>query len=315
MFSRRQLNWKILIPASAVLVLAFSCVAYAQATNQPVLGTVTGAQSATGAQPSGQTQTQSQPQAATSTGNQANQQPQAAQQTGYVDTPESVKQLVQDSQAAVNANTAKNLGVKFKEHESLSVQGMITLEDADGDLMPPGKAKAVVEEHVPAELCGGCPNPISYDAIVIDKTIYVKLKGLPDLWLQHTMKDEQLVDAVENMDFLQYVTGWKNYGIETQNGARVYHVKLTYDANALFTGLKENVQNLVTPNVANQIDNLRSSILDEDIWINADNLLVSSVVSHIRNDDLMIQGEDAFFFWNWGEKVDISPPANSVPIS
>ena len=49
-------------------------------------------------------------------------------------------------------------------------------------------------------------------------------------------------------------------------------------------------------------------MLEDDIWIGADNLLVYQETSHIRNDDLYISSDDMYMFWNWGEKVNITAP-------
>ena len=49
-------------------------------------------------------------------------------------------------------------------------------------------------------------------------------------------------------------------------------------------------------------------MLEDDIWIGADNLLVYQETPHIRNDDLYISSDDMYMFWNWGEKVNITAP-------
>lgn len=287
----RNINWRLILPIAAVILFTVSCAAVAQVTQTAPAG-------AAGTTP---TTTQTQPAPA------AGAPKPPAQQTGYVDTPDSVKKLVQDSQAAMKKYADAGTGVHFSDNRTLSLKHMSLLSEADGDMMP-GKAKYSGELRLPKELVPcGCPNPVLYDAVVVNSMFYTKPHG--GQWHSISTQDlSDLNDDVESTDFLQYVNSWKNLGIETQNGNRVYHVRLGYDANALYGKLEQELKPNVDQSTRDGMDKLKTSVLEDDIWIDADNLLIYQETSHIRNDDLYISGDDMYMFWNWGEKVNITAP-------
>ena len=287
----RNINWRLILPIAAVILFTVSCAAVAQVTQTAPAG-------AAGTTP---TTTQTQPAPA------AGAPKPPAQQPGYVDTPDSVKKLVQDSQAATKKYADGGMGVHFSENMTLSFKNMTLLSEADGDLMP-GKVKFSGELRLPRELVPcGCPNPLLYDAVVTDGMFYLKPHG--GHWKSHSVEDiSNLDDNVEKMDFLQFVTTWKNLGIETQNGNRVYHVRLDFDAKAVYGKLEQHLKANADKATRDGMDKLKTSVLEDDIWIGADNLLIYQETSHIRNDDLYISGDDMYMFWNWGEKVNITAP-------
>ena len=300
MYYFRNINWRLVLPIAAVMLFTASCAAVAQVTKTASSATAPTATTGTKTtQTTAQTGTQK-PSGGGQTGK-------AAAPAGYDDTPASVRKLITDSQAAMKKYADAGRGVHFSDNTTLSLKNMTLLSEAEGDMMP-GKAKYHGQIRMPKELMPcGCPNPILYDAVITNGMFYLKLQG--DQWESKSTADlDDLNSDVDNTDFLQYVNSWKNLGYETLDGSRVYHVRIGYDANALYGKLEQELKPNVDPETRSGMDKLKTSVLVDDIWIGADNLLVYQVTSHFRNDDLFIDGDDMYMMWNWGEQVDIKPP-------
>jgi hypothetical protein len=241
-----------------------------------------------------------------------------AKPRNYNDSPESVTQLLKDSSAAMESASDNRQGVHVVEKSFFSLEGESTLVDSEGDVMLPDRAMLDAEIHLPKrqQPVGWNGGPIMVKVIVIGNTLYLK-PSFCNCWSEFDMsKDsDQLVSDVdlEAIHFYDYMKTSTNLGQETlADGTRVYHVQVEIDAPKLIDKIESIIDPAKRQKYGPEFDKLKSSVINNDIWIGTDNLLVYQAVSKMYNIELQIDADDSFRLSNWGEVVDISAPTDAT---
>jgi len=253
--------------------------------------------------------------------NQSSQQQSSTDYQTYTNSPDSVIQLLKDSEAAVKAASDNGMGVHIYEKSYFSIEGEATIFESEGDIMLPDRAKLTAEIHLPKreQPYGWDGGPLTVQAIQIGSTLYLK-PSFSNTWsvFQIEKESDPVVSDVdlEAINFYDYIKSSSNLGLETMpNGNKAYHVEIEIDTPKLIEKIKSVMKPDKVEKYGSDLDKMKSSVVTSDTWIGADNLLVYQAFYKIDNVDLQLSCDDAFRLSNWGEVVDISPPVDAVPVS
>lgn len=231
--------------------------------------------------------------------------------------PDSIIQLLKDSKAATDALGQAGAGASFHETDSMSIDGAMFYIRADGHVVPHGNMSISAELDTPGKEVTRNgqkylipPDRLSIEGRFISESIYIRLGSMEE-WLKANLSDFTDMDEDWNdIDFTQFVINPEFLGQETtKQGYPVYHVRIGIDAAKVAEEAQKHVKDKICDKTKEEIDKLATSTITDELWIGVNDKLVYQATEKFLNTDLMISYDNMMEFYNWGEKVDIQPPA------